>query len=454
MVGVEETGSLDALLWRVRVAQSNWGARAPADRARALRSVRHRLVEIQHDAAETIAEETSRPVTEVAIQEIAATLGMLAFCEKHYPSWLQPTRFRYLRPGFWTKANAIHYDPIGVLAVIGPSNFPFSLAVMQASAALLCGNGVVLKPSERCPRTARLIRALYEGSELPEDVVQVVEGGEGEARRLITHAGIQKVIFTGSSETGARVAELCGRHFKPCVLELGGDGPAIVCDPVDLASAAGGILWSALYANGTSCIGTRRVLVPAGLRQPLIDALETHARALQRGAPLDPGTDIVPPQELRLNTSSDVGCPVDARRLQVEEYTSLDEAVEAVNRSAYGLSASVWCSNRTTARSVARRLRVGMVWVNDASVAMPHFPWGGVRRSGWGRLFGREALPELTNLKVISHDKSRRARRKFWWFPYSSNKLELTLAVSALAFGRHGWRAIPGLLRAAWRYLA
>jgi acyl-CoA reductase-like NAD-dependent aldehyde dehydrogenase len=414
--------------------------------------VRHRLVDIQCHAAKTIARETSRPVTEVATQEITATLGMLAFCEKRYPSWLRPSRFRYLRPGFWTKANAIHYDPIGVLAVIGPSNFPFSLPVMQACAALLCGNGVVLKPSERCPRTADLIRDLFDESDLPEDIVQIIEGDAKQAGRLIADASIGKVLFTGSSETGARVAELCGRHFKPCVLELGGEGPAIVCDPVDLASAARGILWSTMYANGTSCIGTRRILVPAGLRQPLLDALETHAGTLNRGTPLDPDTDLVPPQELRLSTPFGAGGQADARRLRVEEYTSLDEAVEAVNGSAYGLSASVWCSSRATARSIARRLRVGMVWINDASAAMPRFPWGGTRRSGWGRLFGREALPELTNLKVISYDRRRGARPKFWWFPYSSGKLELTLAASALAFGRHGWRAIPRLLRATWRY--
>ena len=454
MVGGKETGSLGALIERVRTAQGGWSAQAPTARARALRTVRHRLVDVQREAAETIAEETNRPVTEVATQEITATLGMLAFCETHYPSWLRPRRFRYLRPGFWTKANAIHHDPIGVLAVIGPSNFPLSLAVMQTSAALLCGNGVVLKPSERCPRTARLIRALYDESDLPGNIVQVVEGGEEQARRLIAHEGIEKVLFTGSSETGARIAELCGRHFKPCVLELGGEGPAIVCAPVDLVSAARGILWSTLYANGTSCIGTRRILVPPTLREPLIDALVTHARALDRGAPLDPATDIVAPHELRLIPSSDGRGSSDAPPLRVEEYASLDEAIGAVNRSTYGLSASVWCSNRATARSIARRLRVGMVWVNDASVAMPRFPWGGVRRSGWGRLFGREALPELTNLKVISHDKRRSTRPKFWWFPYSSGKLELTLAVSALTFGRHRRRAIPTVLRATWRYLS
>jgi len=484
-------------------ALQGWRRQPVRRRSGYLRQLRHVIVEQQDRIAAAVAKDTGKPVTEVINQEVTAALGMLRFAEQSYPRWLRPHRSRYWQPGFWTKAVAIHFQPIGVLAVIAPGNFPFSLAVMQTGLALLCGNCVIIKPSENCPRTAAVIRDLFEAAAFPTGVVAVVEGAAQTARSLIAHDVVRKVLFTGSLPTGKDVAELCGRSFKPCALELGGNGAAIVCEDADLDLAARGIAWSAFYATGLSCIGTKRVFVHAGIHDAFLERLLAEMRGLKGGDPLDPCTDlgqvnseatrsrvrelvddalaggavaltaagaavdasealdrspivlvnvspsmdVMSPARSQHSSSADVGGPIVA----VRKIGSSRQAVNETNACAFGLSASVWGRRRSRLQDIARMLDVGMVWINDASVGQPQFPWGGFKQSGWGRLFAREALPELTTTKVVSHDRRRSSRSKLWWFPYSREKHDVFVAANRVAFGRNRIRALGRLIAALWR---
>jgi len=451
---------LEQSIVRVAVALEAWSNLPASVRADRLRAVRFSIADRQEELIHAVSSDTGKPVSDVVSQEAAATLGMLKFMERNYPHWLEGRTFRYLRPGFWTKTNTIRYDPVGMLAVIGPSNFPFSLVVMQAYASLMCGNGVVIKPSERCPLTAQFIRdvlTLERGSVIP---AAVVTGGVSTARSLARHPEIAKVIFTGSSAAGAKIAALCGQHFKPCVLELGGNGTAIVCSKGIVQHAARCLVWSALYAHGRSCIGTRQVFVLAEAKNALLRAARTEYAKLRHGPIGDPYTDIAPDLELRIVESPpDLSLTPDALpaanvvMLRVTEVPAVEDAVAAVNASPFGLSASIWSEDIAGAERIAADLRVGMVWINDASVALPGFPWGGNRRSGWGRLFAREALGELTQLKTVSVDRRRGSRGKPWWFPHSHEKHGLVLALNRFLFGRNGYRHAPSVVAAIWRYL-
>jgi acyl-CoA reductase-like NAD-dependent aldehyde dehydrogenase len=437
---IDEAARIDETCRRLASSQRTWAAASPKERARALARVRHELVDRQDEIVRAIAMETGKPVTEALAQEVSAALGMMRFLENHYPRWLKVRRYRWLRPGFWSKQNEIHFDPLGLIAVIGPSNFPFSLVVMQACSALLCGNAVVVKPSERCPETTRLAAELFQSSVGVSEVIAVIAGDAETARRLIAHPSVSKVLFTGSTRAGEEVAALCGASFKPCVLELGGRGTAIVCADADLSLAARGIVWSTLYTGGQSCIGTRKVLVPAVIEQDLRDALRLEVSQIEVGLADDPNTDVTSEPDLK-------------KALEVVQVEDLDEAIEQVNRSHTGLSASIWTRDLKRAASIARRLQTGMVWVNDCSAALPQFPWGGNRRSGWGRLFAREALTELTALKSVSVDHRRSARPKEWWFPYSLAKYEMLASLNRQLYGRARWSKLGRTLKAALRFL-
>lgn len=475
---------LNEIAVRADRANAAWSQLPPKARTQYIKAVRNIIVAQQRAIATTVSEETGKPVTEVLSQEVTAAVGMLRFMERMYPVWLKERRFRYWRPGFWSKSNTVLFEPLGIVGIIGPGNFPFSLPVMQTCACLLCGNSVILKPSEHCPRTARLIEDIFREANLPEAVLSVAEGGGEAAEKIIASPKVRKVIFTGSYETGRKVAENCGRHFKPCLLELGGDGPAIICEDAELTLAAKGIVWSGFYSNGRSCVNTKWVLVHRMVAQEFLERLRHELSRLTIGDSFLPATefsrlqDRETPQQIidiikgAIEHDARVFTPAgEARDLSDIDFTqpaivemplgtgetafseawdmaasgapivpvyqvdSLDQAIQAINHSPYGLGASIWSKHAKKAQAVAHQLNVGMVWINDSSVGFPQFPWGGIKKSGWGRLFSREGIYELTRVKAISHDRRKVSSGRVWWFPYSQTKFNLLLKVNVLFFG-------------------
>ena len=448
-----EAAGVEEALSAAAAAFPGWALRAAGERRAFVRRLRRAIVGRQEAIVRAVAEEAAKPVTEVLQQEVTAACEMLSYLERHYPRWLRGRSFRHLRPGFWRKSNRILFEPLGTIAVIGPANYPFSLPVMQAAAALIPGNTVILKPSEKCPETARLVRSLFEEAGFPDGVLSVCVGGAECGERLIGSPVVQKVLFTGSARAGRRVAELCGRHFKPCLLELGGRQPAIVLDDADPVLAARGLAWSIGHAAGRSCIGTRIIFVHPAVKEEFLGLLSRELRSLRPGAPTDASADICgPPAELSLDTTNPDEWP--ERLVMVREVTSVDQAVREVNSSGLGLGASIWSRDLGRARAVAGRIHAGLVWINDSSVGLPEFPWGGTKGSGWGRLFSREALPELTNLKVISSERRRTARRKFWWYPYSREKFETVSRLNEFLYATKSPRRLFRFLASWVRQLA
>ncbi|HEU4509662.1 MAG TPA: aldehyde dehydrogenase family protein [Pyrinomonadaceae bacterium] len=427
---VEEAVSTAAIAFQL------WSALPVSSRVRYLHNLRNVIVKRQREIVDTIAQEANKPVTEVVTQEVTAALEMLQSFAKSYPRWLRPRRTRYWRPGFWTKVCAVHYEPLGVLAVVGPTNYPFSLPLLQTSSAILCGNTVVLKPSERCPRTEQLLRELFHEAGLPEGVVEIVSGDSETVESLIAQEAVAKVIFTGKYATGRRVAELCGRHFKPCILELGGSAAAIVCEDANVPLAAKGLAWSALYANGDSCVGTKIIFVHTSIAEEFEQAFKSEVERLKKGDLLDPDTDVstsIPPVVTRVS--------------------SINQAIAEANSSDYALSSSVWSRNSKRASDIARRLNAGIVWINDSSAGQPQFPWGGQKHSGWGRLFSREALAEITNIKVVSDDRRRTSLRKLWWFPYTREKFDTFLAINEITYSRVSASSLRRTTIALWNFV-
>ena len=447
-----------------------WENLSLGDRRKLIVRLRKTIVHFQQEISRTVARESGKPVTEVLSQEVTATLEMLRYFETRYPRELRPRGFSCRRPGFWTKANTIVFEPLGTVGLIGPANFPFSLPVMAAAASLLCGNRVVFKPAEKCPSTARLIGLLVRESGFPGPAFETVEGGEEAAREVIERPSVRKIIFFGGYKAGNKVAALCGRHFKPCILELGGSGTAIIRADADLRRAARGLAWSAFYATGRSCLGTKVAYVHASVKDRLTGLLAEEMSRLRVGEALDPTTDVsalreeeAPPSVQRfLGDAKERGAAVrtsgggilvvldspDSTKLPLPDgeiawpllvmcpVDSDEEALRAANGSAFSLGASIWSRDMRKARALAGRLQASLVWVNDASIGMPQVPWGGAKRSGWGRLFSELAVSELTSTKVVSVENGHFTKRKFWWFPYGRKKYGLLIAVNALVYGK------------------
>lgn len=346
------------------------------------------------------------------------------------------------RPGSFSLA---YRQPVGVCLGIAPWNAPVILGVRAIAMALACGNTVLLKASELCPRTHRLIGEVLQAAGLPAGVLNVILNAPPEAERivhaLIEHPAVRRINFTGSTRVGRQIAEKAARHLKRCLLELGGKAPLIVLDDANIDEAVKAAAFGAFMNQGQICMSTERIILHEAIADSFIASFVERARGIIAGDtrreqfPLGPvinefaaariralindavskGAEILCGGEMHGNfldaTVLDRVTP--AMRIYEEEsfgpIVSLlragsdDEAVTIANASEYGLSSAVFSRDIGRALSIAKRIESGICHINGATVAdEPQMPFGGVKASGYGRFGGVSALDEFTELRWIS----------------------------------------------------
>jgi len=337
-----------------------------------------------------------------------------------------------------------HYRPCGVAAVISPWNVPVNLFALRAGPLLQSGNTVVAKPSPYTPLTTLRIGELA-ASIFPPGVLNVIAGRDPLGQWLSEHPDVDRVSFTGSVRTGKLVMAAAAGTLKRVGLELGGNDPAIVLDDVDVEAVAQRLISKALWNCGQVCMAVKRIYVPDGIYEPMVQALGRLARGMKVGNGLEPGTQLGPLQNrmqfdyvraLVEETAATAGVRIvaggkplerpgyfiaptivgdidDGARLVREEqfgpvvpvlrYTVLADAVRRANSTRFGLGASVWSSDPRRAASVAAQLEAGTVWVNDHAVLEADIPFGGWKESGIGRgngELGLQSCMESTVLRV------------------------------------------------------
>lgn len=334
----------------------------------------------------------------------------------------------------------VRYVPLGVVCAISPWNFPVSLSVWKMAPALLVGNCVVLKPSPFTPlamlEIARLIADVF-----PAGVLNIISGGDELGPRMTAHPGFDKISFTGSTATGKRVMEAASRGLKRLTLELGGNDAAIVLPDADVDSVAAKIFAGAFYNSAQICVATKRLFVHDQIYDALRDRLVDIAATARLGDGLSEGTTLGPLQNRRqfdrvkslVEEAKAEGLtviegpsgpsegyfipvtiidnpPEDARTVQEEafgpvlpmlRFTDIDDVIERVNASEYGLAGAVWSANVQTAVSVARRLETGTVWINHNLALRPDVPFAGQKQSGFGVENGIDGLLEYMTPQSI-----------------------------------------------------
>ena len=447
-VGMSHTSAIKDALHKVnRVAAgfTQWSGLGPSEIRRRLLKAAELFDQRRSDLAAAMAEEVGATPNWSEFN-IATAIGMLeeaASLTTQVTGSVMPSNRRGVT------ALGVR-QPVGVVLAIAPWNAPVVLAVRSVATPLACGNTVILKASEICPRTHLLVAEILREAGIGEDVLQVVtntpEEASGIVEALIAHPAVRRVNFTGSTRVGRLVAMAAAQHLKPALLELGGKAPLVVLDDADLDAAAEAALFGGFANQGQICMSTERIVIddavadsfaerlaaaaarltagPVGSGHPLgpvvgLDAGERIEALIQdaiaKGARVLAGgrahsthfdatvVDMVTPN-MRLYAEECFGPVVSIVRVHGDE-----EAIRVANDTEYGLSSAVFSRDVQRALGVARRLETGICHINAASVEdEPHMPFGGMKSSGHGRFGGSAAIEEFTELRWITISSQRR----------------------------------------------
>ena len=487
-VPVTAPEDVEAVVETVAQVQPFWAQLTLGDRARYLERAAQVLLDEADEIRDLLVHEQGKPRTEAFSMEVLPTIDALHWIARAGKDILADEKIRMPQAFLKTKRSAFTYEPLGVIGIISPWNYPWSIPFGAVAMALMAGNGVVLKPASLTPLIGERIRRVFERAGVPDGLVRMIHGpGTGPA---LVESAVAKVFFTGSVETGRGVGEACARRLKGSVLELGGKDPMIVLPDANLEHAVAGAVWGGFANAGQTCSGIERVYVLRAVSERFISGVVEAAQQLQVGDPMQWHTAIGPmvsreqheivaelvEDALAAGASLRCGGPLDPpvglvgafyaptvltdvtheMRIMREEIfgpvlpivivDSEDQAVELANDSDFGLGASVWTSDRSKGERIARELEAGMVWINDHmfSHGACQCSWGGVKDSGLGRTHSKFGLYECVNIKLRVWDSS--AIRDPWWHPYDETVGSALRQAATILYGRPSIRA--GALRA------
>lgn len=463
-----------------RAAQPAWAQTSLDVRCQKVAAFADVLMTRAEEVIELLARESGKTRFEALSMELVVVADLIRYFAKHAPEMLAPESvpLHLLKH----RASYLHFVPRGVVGIIAPWNFPFSIPLGQAMMALIAGNAVVLKPSEVTPLIALKALELYRAAGLPADLFQVVTGRGATGAALIS-GGIDYCVFTGSVATGKKVAAACGERLIPCTLELGGKAPAIVCDDADLDRAAQAITWGGFANSGQVCASVERVYAVGSIHDALVAKIVQQTAQLRQGdgstgetvdigamawdqqiahverivaAAISQGATVVAGghrkagagmffeptvltncrQDMDVMTKEVFGPVIPIMRVNDE-----DEAVRLANDSQLGLLAYVFTRDRIRGTRLAERIAAGTVMVNDVlnTFGCPETPWGGVKHSGIGRTHSIIGLRDLCEMRHVNYDRVSLGR-ELWWYPYKEATFRAALRGARLLLGKRPWR--------------
>lgn len=479
---VDDRTAVEEKIARAEQAFLSWRNLSVQQRGKYFLKVRELIYNEFDVIADLISASTGKPKIEAYNAEIIPILNLIPYFVKRAPKILADQKIRIHL--FLHKKSVLHFEPYGVVGILSPWNYPFAIPMGEMVQALLAGNAVVLKVSEAVLPVAKMIGNLFEKAAFPTDLIQVLYGAGETGAALVQSPRIKKICFTGSTAVGQKILEQAAKNLTPTLLELGGKDAAIVFGDANIDKAACGIVWGAFTNAGQTCAAVERVYVDRKIAQPFIEAVirETEQLTLKK----EIGAITLPSQlgryEAHLQDALEKGAKIlvggrkmgssffeptvlinvnhEMRVMQEETFGPLlpimmvdspPDALQKVNDSCYGLTASIWSENKKGALSFAKRIEAGTVTINDCvfTHALAETPWGGTKKTGGGRVHSDIGLREYVQIKHINWD--RLSLRPFWWFPYTERTYQLSRllidGIGAPRISKRIWALLTFLLK-------
>lgn len=466
---------------RAREAQQDWASRPVKKRSRTLRGMRVHLMERAEKIAALISAENGKTRIDALATEVLPAVMALDYYTAHAKRFLKP---RVLLPGslmLGNKWSKIFRVPYGVIGIISPWNYPFSIPFSEVVMGLLAGNGVILKTATSTQLVGREIEACMRAAGLPDGLFSFINIAGSAAGDAFIDSGIDKLFFTGSTSVGKELMSKAAGTLTPLNLELGGNDAMLVCEDANLERASSGAVWAGLQNCGQTCAGVERIYVHESVYEPFIEKVKAKVEAFRVGQDKDFNVDMgamttksqmetvrkhlkdalekgavivaqsdCPPEETPGNfLPATLIAGVNHDMLVMREETfgpvlavmkvrDMEEAIALANDSIYGLTGSVWSRNGKEAARIAGKIRAGVITINDhvLSHGMAETPWGGLKASGFGRTHGEIGFHEMTQPQVVVHDLLGFAKKNLWWHPYNEALYKGLMGAMKLFYGR------------------
>ena len=468
------------VMTQAKIAQSKWKQTSLKERVELMHRVADVVIQQQDRIMDVVMRETGKPIQEAMAMEVFSAVDSLVFYAKRAEKWLSDKKIKMHGPMRFLKKTIITYKPRGVVAVITPWNGPFILSINPVIQALLCGNSVIVKPSEVTPMSGAMVQEIFALADAPIHLVQTLIG-DGETGAELISQGPDKVSFTGSVATGKKIASKCGEMLIPFSLELGGKDAMIVCSDADVKDAASGAVVGSLMNAGQYCCGTERIYVMSDIYDEFvqevvsitnslvqsndckgdvgptfwdkqIEIIEDHVNdAIAKGATVLAGgkrnpafeglyfeptvlTEVT--HEMKIMKDETFGPVICIMKVESE-----DEALSLANQSHFGLNGNVWTKDLVKGQRIARSIETGACSVNDMAMSygVNEVPFGGVKNSGVGVVNGKEGLLGYAHaMPIIIGKKSASA------YPYTDKSFEQLQGALKIFWGNRFVRKIFG----------
>jgi acyl-CoA reductase-like NAD-dependent aldehyde dehydrogenase len=440
-VALGDAADIDTAVGEARRALASWRRTSPLERG----SILWRIADLLEQHADELAWletlDTGKPLDHSRNYDLNSAIN-----EFRFMSGLATRVNGQVSPLASMPSGVFHsytrLEPIGVIGAILPWNFPLANAAWKIAPALACGNTIVVKPSEETPLTTLRAAELMVEAGLPAGVVNIVTGDRTTGQELVRHPGINKITFTGSTASGQDIARVAAENMTRVSLELGGKNPNVIFADADIDAAVLGAAAGGFWDSGEVCSAGSRLYVQDSVLDRVLEGLRATVEAMPIGHGLEPGTAIGPlisdkhltrvsgyVEEGRsegveiafggeaierkgnfYRPTALLGAKPSSRVLREEifgpvitvvPFSDASEVITAANDTSYGLAAAVWTGDIATAHHFAENVEAGIVWVNTYGVVDPTMPWGGFKKSGWGRENGAQALHEFTEPKAV-----------------------------------------------------